>query len=271
MRASSQASLEAAADRWEPVLTAASGDALNLARELFGVVDVLDDSAALRRALTDPGRDAGDKAQVASDLFGGKVSEAVVDLLAGMARGRWSAERDIADALARLAIDTVLASAAATDCLEQVEEEVFRIGRLLADHRDLRLMLADSTVDLQRRQDLAVEVFGASVTEQTAVLLRRSVGNVRHGSLAAALGEISDLAAERRRRLVAVVTAAVPLTTEQTDRLRNTLTRAYGRTVQVHVGVDPQVLGGMRIEIGDDVVDGTTIGRLDDARRRLAG
>lgn len=271
MRASSQASLEAAADRWEPVLADASGGALELARELFAVVDVLDDSIALRRALTDPGRDSDDKAKVASDLLGGKVADAVVDLLAGMARSRWSAERDIADALARLAIDTVLASAAGSDVLEQVEEEVFRIGRLIAEHRDLRLMLADSTVDLDRRRDLAVEVFGAKVTEQSALLLRRSVGNVRHGSLTAALGEISELAAQRRRRLVAVVTAAVPLTAEQTERLRNTLTRAYGRTVQVHVGVDPRVLGGLRIEIGDDVVDGTTIGRLDDARRRLAG
>src|SRR5699024_1339864 len=118
MRASSQASLDAAEQRWQPVLAGAGDGGLELGTELFAVVDVLDGSPALRRALTDPGREPGDKAQVVADLLGGKSSEPVVDLLAGMARSRWSAEGDIADALSVLAIDSILASAASTDSLE---------------------------------------------------------------------------------------------------------------------------------------------------------
>ena len=271
MRASSQASLEAAEQRWEPVLADAGENALELGTELFAVVDVLDGSAALRRALTDPGRDGADKAQVVADLLGGKVSETVVDLVSGMARSRWSAESDIADALSQLAIDSMLASASAGNSLEQVEDEVFRVGRLLAVHRDLRLALADSAIPVGRRQELLRSVFAEKVSPATATLLDRSLSSVRHASLAAALNEISELAAHRRRRLVAVVTAATPLTTAQRDRLGEILARSYGRQVQVNVAVDPTVLGGVKIQIGDDVLDGTILTRLDDARRRLAG
>lgn len=271
MRASSQASLEAAEQRWEPVLADSGERALEFGTELFAVVDVLDGSGALRRALTDPGRDGADKAKVVADLLGGKVSEPVVDLVSGMARSRWSAEVDLADAVSRLAIDSMLASASATDSLEQVEEEVFRVGRLLAANRDLRLALADSAIGMPRRQELLRTVFADKVSPATAQLLDRSLSSVRHASLTAALNEIGELAAHRRRRLVAIVTAASPLTTAQRDRLADILARSYGRKVQVNVAVEPDVLGGLKIQIGDDVMDGTTVARLDDARRRLAG
>lgn len=271
MRASSQASLEAAEQRWEPVLGQSGEQALELGRELFSVVDVLDSSPALRRALTDPGRSADDKAALVAEVFGSKIAGSVVDLVSGMVRSRWSAEEDIAEAASRLAIDSVLASAAATGSLELVEEEVFRVNRLLAANRDLRLALADSSMPMGRRQDLLRTVFADKVAPATAHLLERALTSTRHASLTAALNEISELAAHRRRRLVAVVTAATPLTTAQRDRLAGTLARSYGRQVQVNVAVDPDVLGGLKIQIGDDVLDGTILARLDDARRRLAG
>src|SRR5699024_7307151 len=111
--------------------------------------------------------------------------------------------------------------------------------------------------------------FGDQVSPQTGELLQRSLGSARYTSLAAALHTINEMGAKRRRRLVAVVTAATPLTEAQVRRLGEILTRSYGRKVQINVAVDPQVVGGMKIQIGDDVVDATTLGRLDEARRRL--
>ena len=49
------------------------------------------------------------------------------------------------------------------------------------------------------------------------------------------------------------------------------LARQYDRPVHLNVVVDPEVIGGIRVEIGDDVIDGTVSSRLDEARRRLAG
>ena len=61
------------------------------------------------------------------------------------------------------------------------------------------------------------------------------------------------------------------LSADEQQRLAAALAKQYGRTVHLHVVVDPDVLGGLRVEIGDDVIDGTVFSRLDDARRRLAG
>lgn len=271
MRATSQASLSAASDRWEPVLRQAGASASSYGEQLFAVVDALDRSAGLRRALTEPTREGDDKAAVVTQLLTGKVDDAVLDLLAGMARSRWSADRDLADAIDELAITSYLAAAEAKGELTSVEEDTFRLTRVLAENRDLRFALADRDATPQRRVDLLTQVFSGKVNEDALALVTRAVRSLRSRSLTAGLTRIGDLAAERRRQLVAVVTAAVPLSQAQQDRLADTLAKAYGRAVQLNIAVDPAVTGGFRIQVGDERVDATIAARLENARRRLAG
>ncbi|SEE99876.1 F0F1 ATP synthase subunit delta [Ruania alba] len=271
MRANSQSSTDAARERFEPVLRAAGESADALGTELFAVVDVLDSSAGLRRALTDPSREGQDKAQVMTDVFGGKVSSDSEDLLAGLARARWSTDRDIADAIEVLGTDAVLASAEAAGTLLDVETQIFSVIRLLAANRELRLALSDKSRSIEDRAGLLENVAGGRVASQTGLLLQRALGNRRAPTLTAGLVRLNEAAAARRQQLVATVTAAVPLNQGQRDRLSDILHRAYGRGVQLNVAVDPNVVGGVRIQIGDEVVDATTLSRLDEARRRLAG
>lgn len=271
MRATSQASLRAARDRWEPVLRQAGAGAATFGEQLFAVVDALDHSAGLRRALTEPTRDGDDKAAVVTQLLSGKVDDAVVDLVAGMARSRWSADADLADAIDELAIVSYLAAAESKGQLTQLEEDTFRLTRVLAENRELRFALGDRDATPERRVALLTSVFGDKVTEDTLALVTRAVRSLRARTLAAALTRIGDLAAERRHQLVAIVTAARPLSQAQQDRLAASLARAYGRDVQLNVAIDPAVTGGFRIQVGDEVVDATIASRLDQARRRLAG
>lgn len=271
MRATSSASLDAAAHGWEPVVTAAGTAAADYGRQLFAVVDVLDSSAGLRRALTEPTRDGEAKARLVTDVFGGKVAEPVTDLLSGMARGRWSREGDLADAVEELAIGSLLAAAESQGRLADLEEDVFRIVRVLADERDLRLSLSNRDVPAAHRIELLRSVFGERIGPEAFALTGRVVEAPRGRSVTAGLMRISDQAATRRNRLLAVVTAAVPLTAAQTERLQQMLSGAYGRTMQVNVAVDPALVGGLRIQVGDELVDATLLSRLDEARRRLAG
>lgn len=271
MRATSQASLDAAAATWETTLASADSTAAQLGEELFGVVDVLDSSAALRRALTEPNREADAKAQLVTQVFEGKVSGETLDLLAGLARARWSAEADFADACEQLGVTALLVSAESRDELAALEDDVFRITRVLADNRDLRLALANKDRSVEDRVQLLRTVFADQPGPEALTLAARTISSGRSKSVTAGLLAVSELAADRRRRLLAVVTAAVPLSTTQQERLADMLSTSYGRTVQVNITVDPAVVGGLRIQVGNEVVDGTTLSRLEEARRRVAG
>jgi F-type H+-transporting ATPase subunit delta len=92
-----------------------------------------------------------------------------------------------------------------------------------------------------------------------------------HRTVAVALAAYQKVAAEVRGEGVATVRVARPLADAERDRLAAALASSYGRDVHLNVIVDPEVIGGIRVEIGDDVIDGTVASRLDDAGRRLAG
>ena len=78
-------------------------------------------------------------------------------------------------------------------------------------------------------------------------------------------------AAERRQRLVAEVWTAIPLSDEQTALLGDALATAFGRRVQIQSTVDPTLLGGLTVRVGDEVIDGSILNRVELARRRIAG
>ncbi|OKL54205.1 ATP synthase F1 subunit delta [Bowdeniella nasicola] len=271
MRAASQAGLSAAAERWEGVLAMRGADGIELATELFSVVDTLDSEPGLRRALTDPARDGGAKAELATTVFGGKVNADVVDLLAGMVRGRWSAEGDLADAVAEIAMTSALASAEAHDRLLDVEAEVFQLTRMLTDQRSLRMALADRELPASNRVQLVDQLFGDKLSPETLLLVRRVAATLRGRTVPSALAEIGDLAAARRQRIVATVTVAMPLSSEQLDRLAAALEAKAGQAVHININVDPSVLGGLRVQLGTDVVDDTIRARLDQAGRAISG
>jgi F-type H+-transporting ATPase subunit delta len=97
------------------------------------------------------------------------------------------------------------------------------------------------------------------------------VANPRGRSLEQGLESYSKLAAARRGRVVALVTSAVPLSDSQKERLSGALGRLYGRQVHPNIDVDPSVRGGVRVQIGDEIIDGTVSSRLEGARQALEG
>jgi len=270
MRGTSGASLAEAQDRFEPVLRSAGAEAQELGEQLFTVVAALDGSAALRRSLADPSRHGNDKARLAAGVLAG-FDERVVDLVSGLARSRWSSDADLVDAIERLGLDAVLASAESRGALETVEDELFRFTRVLVGQREARRVLSDPMTQPERRAALVDALVAGKVDPVTQVLARRATTALRGRRFVPSLTWFASVAAERRKRLVAAVTTASVLTEGQEARLGALLERAYGRAVQLNVTVDPAVIGGLRIQVGADVVDSTVLSRLADARRRLAG
>jgi F-type H+-transporting ATPase subunit delta len=269
MQGASRAALAGGADRLDALTSVPGSDITGLADDLAAVASVFGQDVSLRRMLTDPARPAGQRADVANALLAGKISADAADLVAGLARSRWSQPRDLADAVAILATRADLAQAERDGKLSEVEDELFRFGRILDSNSELAQALSARTSS-ERRQELLSDVLSGKVDPTTYRLIARLVANPRGRSLSAGITEVGRLAAERRERLIALVTAAVPMTEQQRDRLAAVLVRLYGKEVHLNVDLDPEILGGLTIRIGDEVIDGSVANRIALAARQLA-
>ncbi|MFD4790249.1 F0F1 ATP synthase subunit delta [Streptomyces sp. NPDC058459] len=270
MNGASREALAAARERLDVATDSTSVDAARLADELAAVTALLDREAGLRRVLTDPAQPAEAKAELVRRLVGGQVSGPTADLVAGTARSRWSQSRDLVDALEELADIADLTAAERSGTLDDVEDELFRFGRIVASDPALRAALTDRSAGPAAHAELVHRLLGGRAEPVTERLVTRLVSQPRGRSLEAGLESLSKLAAERRDRLVATVTSAVPLSETQKRRLSDALAKLYGRRMHLNLDVDPEVIGGIRVEVGDEVINGSLADRLDDAARRMA-
>lgn len=234
--------------------------------DLFAVVDALESSPTLRRALSDPGTAEDGRETLARGLLEGKVSPAAVDLVAAAVRMRWAGGRTLASALERQAVRAVMRQAESAQQLEEVEDELFRFARLVESSSALRNSLSDRSAGTQRRQTLVSDLLEGKAAEPTVLLGRRAV-LARERTFSHTLEGYIGLAADQKDRVIATVRVAQPISTDQAERLRVALTRQVGRDIALQVVVDPQVLGGARIELGNEIIEGTVGARLDEARR----
>lgn len=272
MLAASRESLAAATERLDQVVAGADAAQLGqLGDELFAVLTVLQRQRVLRRHMTDPGTPPEAREQLVRGLFGGKVSDPAVTVVAGLATARWSVQSDLLESLETLARRVVFTLAEREGVLEDVEDELFRFGRILAAQPRLTQLLADQATPADGRVALLATLISGKVTPVTRQLLEQTVREPRARSLELVVGKLAELAAATRNRSVAHVTAAAPLTDEQESRLVQTLSRIFGRAVSVQVELDPDLLGGLVIRVGDEVIDGSVAARLTKARQQLPG
>jgi F-type H+-transporting ATPase subunit delta len=271
MQGASRESLAAARETLGTLIRSGDTDLGALGDELFELTALLDREHGLRRALTDPARSGDDRAGLARGVLGDRVGSAALDVFVWAVRARWSAPRDLADALELLAVEALVAAAERAGRLDAVEDELFRISRIVAGSPELRAALADRAAPVASRAALIEGLLEDRVADETRRLARQAVVAPRGRTFDRILEEYSRVAADRRSRLVATVTATVPLTEEQRRRLGAALAGIYGHDVHLNVEIDPDLVGGIRVEIGDEVIDGSVASRLDDARRRLVG
>jgi F-type H+-transporting ATPase subunit delta len=269
MRGASRASLAEAQERLEAALS--SGDAATIGDELFAVLRLLDREHVLRRALSDPARPSEQRGEFAAAVLEGKVDPAVAEFVADVVRLRWARSIDLTDALERLAVIATVASAEASGDLDDLEDELFRFGRIVAGNRELARILSDTAAPAEGKSALLDRLLSGRVSPVTEQLLRNVLTGPHAGNAESAVERLSEAASRRRGQTIAWVTSAVTLTAAQEERLTDVLGRLYGRTVGLQVTVDPSVLGGLIVRVGDEVIDGSIAHRLEVAGRRLAG
>jgi F-type H+-transporting ATPase subunit delta len=244
--------------------------ASTLASELFAVVGLLDTEHGLRRALSDPGKPPAEKGAVAGTLLHGKITQRAETLVAAAAEAHWATTGDLPDAIEELAVQAAVLAAEADHGLDDLEDGLFRFGRVVTANPDLRAALADPSLPEPGKRRLLATLLEGKVTPVTLGLINQMVTHPRGRSLNAALDLCAGIAARHRQQLIAVVRSAVELSASQRRRLADALARSYGHDVHLDVVVDPSVVGGLSVEIGDELIDGTAASRLAAVRRRLA-
>jgi F-type H+-transporting ATPase subunit delta len=270
MQAASREALGAATGRLDAHVDSSSAAELaSLGDDLFAVLRLLNGEPALRRALADPSTDAGARSSLADRLFNGKIGRTALDTVSDLVSSRWSRSADLEDALETLARRATLGVAEKNNTLDDVEDELFRFGRILDREPRLATLVGDRSTPVEGRVGLLKQVLGGKVSATTATLLEQTVRVPQARGLDRAAEELSELAAARRDRYVAHVRTPVRLSADQEGRLAESLTRLYGRPISLQVELDPGLLGGLVVKVGDELIDGSVAGKLAAARRNL--
>jgi F-type H+-transporting ATPase subunit delta len=241
-----------------------------VASDLTGVASALADSPQLRRMLTETTAQAEAKVALARRLVEGRVAQQSLALVTLAAGERWTSGRDLVDGLRRLARTASFLKAERAHELDSVEDEIFRFGRILDASADLSLALDDPATTADARVAIIRRLLDGKAHALTVELLGDLARDLGGRTFSHGVAELVEQAAQRRDKIVAIATSAAPLTAAEFDRLQTALTRIYSQHVVVHVVVDPAVGGGLRVRVGDEVIDGSVSGRMATIRARLA-
>lgn len=238
--------------------------------DLIGVGAVLADNPQVRRLMTDGTAPEDVRVGLARRLFDDKIAEASRALLSFAVGQEWSNGRDLVDGVRRLGRTALFLRAERAHELDAVEDELFRFGRILAANPEIGLVLDNPATATDARVHIVRQLLADKVKPLTSDLLIGLAGDPGGRSFAHGVTALVEQAAHRRDKVVAVATSALPLPPAETSRLASALSKIYGRAVVVHVVVDESIGGGLRIRVGDEVIDGSIAGRLQVLRAQLA-
>lgn len=247
-------------------LASTSGVDLDVARELFAAVGAVSGSAQLSGALSDSSVPPAARAGLVSRVFGAFYRPVTVALLSSAAQQRWSSSAEFVEGLEELA---VLATSVAENA--DIEAELFSFSRTVASHGELELALGGRLGGASAKGALVSTLLDGRASAGTALIVSSLVEHARGRRVRALLRRAERIVAEQRARIVATVFAATPLNADQQSRLQNALSARYGSAVTLNTVIDPTVVGGLRVQVADDVIDASVSARLADLRQRIAG
>lgn len=247
-------------------LAATSDVDLDVARELFAAVSAVSGSTQLSGALSDSSLPAASRAGLVSAVFGPSYRPATVAILSSAAQQRWSNSSEFVEGLEELAVRATAVAESA-----DIEAELFAFSRTVAGNGELELALGGRLGDASAKGSLVSTLLEGRASAGTTLIVSSLVQHARGRRVRALLRRAERIVAEQRSRIVATVSAASPLSAEQQTRLQNALSARYGSAVTLNTVIDPTVVGGLRVQVADDVIDASVSARLADLRQRIAG
>lgn len=242
-----------------------------LPAELFSVADLLDREKTLRTALADSGQSADSRSELAASLLSSRISPLALRTVQEAVRRRWSSDADLLLGIEALADQAAFMVADDNGDLDATEDEIFRFGRAVDSSPELQMALTAPALSSAAKAAIVEDLLRDRSTATTRLVLGYAVGHLHGRRIDSVVDDLAEAAARQRQRIVAEVRVAQPLDADQERRLASALSALKGRQVRLNVAVDPAVLGGVHVTVGDEVIDGTVAARLEQARRSMLG
>ena len=244
-------------------------DFADVAGALFAFADLLGRESGLRNTVADAGQPGEVRSALVERLLANRVPASALAVVMSTASSRWASSSDLIDATEALAAQAAFTVAQTNGTLDSVEDELFRFGRAVEASAELQMALTDPALPAQAKVDIVRRLLDGRSAKATRQIVEYVVTHLRGRRLDAAIDTMVDLAAAQRNRVVAEVRSVVALSDQQEQRLVAALSRITGRDVRVNVVIDPAVIGGASVRIGDELIDGTIASRLEQAQRAL--
>jgi F-type H+-transporting ATPase subunit delta len=243
-----------------------------LADDLTSAAAMLIRETVVRRYVTLPAEDAAPRVRLIERLVSDKVGQPALDVLKSAVSERWSAEHDLVDAVELVSRQALLIRAEKAGQVDEVEDQLFRVSRILDVQPRLSILLGDYEVPGDARVRLLRNVLkdaSGDINPITVELLSKTIELLRGAPAEDAVLDLAEVAVARRGEVIAHVSAAAELTDAQHTRLTEVLSRIYGHPVTAQMQIDPDLLGGLAISVGDEIIDGTLSSRLAAAQTQL--
>jgi len=254
----------------EKLKNASSADCTAISTELFTILFALNSSVGLRRAATDPSRDAASKAVLVNDLFGKSVNKVALEILIEAVSLRWSSSMDFAGAFEQLAIEAEATAANGDGTIDRVQDELFAFQSVLSDNQDLRRVLGALSGSVAGKAEIIHSLVADKVAPSTLRLLTYMVNDLAGRVIDQVLEVYVQAVAARRNRLIVLVRSRSALTSAQAEKLTALMIEQVGQPVHLNFELDASVIGGVSVRFADELVDGTISTRLLEAGRALA-
>ena len=260
MSSTSRASFEAVQSASNAALTPSAAEA----REVLAAARLIETNGQLQAALTDAVASQDARAALAERVFG-QLSPTAQTVVTSAARGRWSKPEHMVDALEAVGIQLAAKSGDA----RAVGDELGQFADSVAQAPELELALSDRRAAGEAKASIVDRLLEGKATEQTVSIVRHLVLSPRGRRIRPMLASAQKSVADATGESLATVTTARQLPAAQLSRLTERLQQRYGRSLRLSQVIDPTIIGGLRVTVGDEVIDGTIRSKYNDLRLKL--
>jgi F-type H+-transporting ATPase subunit delta len=238
---------------------------LTTGQQLLSAGRIIGGSSSLRSALVDRSIEEDVKRSLVNAVFA-SIDEKARAILDAVATATWSSEDDLLAGIEEIGIRILTESAPTTP----IGPELFEFGTAVNSSPELELAVSSKLGSAEDKSALVTTLLTGKASEQTIAIVDHLVQQPRGRRIAELLESAASVVADEAGLAVATVTTATPIASTQLDRLAKALGASYGRELRINQVVDPSVVGGLRVQVGDDVIDGTVASKLNELRLQLA-